>query len=184
MNVRVPLGSDDKITQRIYQSLGSALKHTAHMKSLSKAIKGNDLLKCALLIENVHPGDLNRVYDSMNHSTPLIYCCSLPRKEVVKMLIDKGADVNCVDGDGTSPLAVSIFLDEDLAEMLMWNGADPCGPYNAMYSILHILVYYGKTKLVKTALDSPFVIDRMLQHQLLQIAHDKGHSDIVNLLTK
>jgi ankyrin repeat protein len=57
--------------------------------------------------------------------TPLMYAACYNRVEVVKTLIERGADVNAVRADGFTPLLLAIFFGHiDVVRVLVENGAD------------------------------------------------------------
>ena len=45
-------------------------------------------------------------------------------KDMVKLLIKKGADVNAADNDGETPLFIAVYRDKDIVELLIGKGAD------------------------------------------------------------
>jgi hypothetical protein len=57
--------------------------------------------------------------------TPLMHAACYNRVEVVKTLIERGADVNAVRADGFTPLLLAIFFGHlDVVRVLVENGAD------------------------------------------------------------
>ena len=72
--------------------------------------------------------DIVNKYDSLN-KTPLVCACRGNNLDMVKLLVKAGADVNNKDGDGRSPIDVSIFngssigISKDLIKFLLRCGA-------------------------------------------------------------
>ena len=44
-----------------------------------------------------------------NGSTPLLVCCSTGGRDMVKLLLDNGANINCVESKQNSALMVAIM---------------------------------------------------------------------------
>jgi len=67
--------------------------------------------------------DLNEK-DAMGGSSPLITACLFDRKEIAKLLIDAGANINFQNNDGSTPLHVAAFFCKpDMVQLLMENNA-------------------------------------------------------------
>ncbi|MGD1855710.1 MAG: ankyrin repeat domain-containing protein [Leptolyngbyaceae cyanobacterium] len=61
-----------------------------------------------------------------NTNTPLIYAARDGFIEIARLLIDHGADVNWIDGEGVTPLILASFKDHiELVQLLLDHGADP-----------------------------------------------------------
>ena len=67
--------------------------------------------------------DVNAPY---KNTTLLLEAVSYDHKEIVELLIDKGAELNIKDDDGVTPLheAVRSISHKDIIELLITNGAD------------------------------------------------------------
>jgi ankyrin repeat protein len=67
--------------------------------------------------------DPNLVYHT---NTALTYAARDGFIEIARLLIDHGADVNWIDGEGVTPLILAAFKDHpDLSQLLLDHGADP-----------------------------------------------------------
>ena len=61
----------------------------------------------------------------INSYTPLIYASSWGNLDIVKLLIERGADINQVDKNGNGPLMPAIYFKKlDVVELLIKKGAD------------------------------------------------------------
>jgi hypothetical protein len=67
--------------------------------------------------------------------TPLLVAVSKSYKEIIWLLIDKGADINVKDNEGNSPLHNSL-IDKEIAELLIGKGADVTALNNSGESVL------------------------------------------------
>nr|XP_053654674.1 serine/threonine-protein phosphatase 6 regulatory ankyrin repeat subunit B-like [Cherax quadricarinatus] len=73
--------------------------------------------------------------------------------DCVKMLLDAGADVNCQDDDGQTPLYYAVKNNNvDIVQMLLNNSR--CDPRNKGGTVLHIAVVKGYDDCVKMLLDA------------------------------
>eukprot|EP00940_MAST-03C_sp_MAST-3C-sp2_P003576 g3576.t1 len=142
----------------------------AHIVSL--LLRANASVNCAAKKSIAHP--LHEAI-SKNHSN------------VVKLLIDAGADVNKACSSGKTPLLIAVTHGHrDIAEELIKSGADPNKISHSpnLLSPLHIAVKGGDTK----------TVDLLLRHGAsprhktrkgwtpLHLAVKQGHQDIVHSL--
>lgn len=87
-----------------------------------------------------YPLDINS--KGLDDCTPLYYTIGKGDNNIVKFLIDKGADLNIPDNDGNTPLiATADMFDEDdtIIKLLLENGADPHIKNNSGVSVYKIL---------------------------------------------
>lgn len=87
-----------------------------------------------------YPLDINA--RGVDDCTPLYYAIGKGDNNIVKLLIDKGADVNIPDSYGKTPLmeAADMFDDDDtIIKLLLANGADPYHKNNYGVSAYKIL---------------------------------------------
>ncbi|MBV9300893.1 MAG: ankyrin repeat domain-containing protein [Acidobacteriaceae bacterium] len=89
---------------------------------LHDAVKNGDLGRVDALLRD-SPQLLLRKDDSGD--TPLCCAATYGRKDVAKLLLARGADVNAKGGHGTTPLHDAALLGhKDVAELLLASGAD------------------------------------------------------------
>ena len=142
--------------------------------ALSKAIEGNRVEVASYLLD--HGADFNAVPRNQ-YSSPWIYACTLGRPAMVRLFLDRGADVNAVDDKGWSPLKAALSHPKVL-ELLLEHKANPNLPlpdhrkesgsallevvgcsYKDYTQALNILLKYGAdTNLAHTATgDTPLM---------------------------
>ncbi|MBE6446147.1 MAG: hypothetical protein E7021_01920 [Alphaproteobacteria bacterium] len=105
---------------------------------LKKGVKidEEELLKTAISLGDTEKllWVLNRGFDVNKKIkdgwTPLTHACFISRdSRMVKLLIEKGADVNLINGNDESPLISALYNDnpviEEIVDVLLENGADP-----------------------------------------------------------
>ena len=71
--------------------------------------------------------DVNTTWDTeQTRNSPLHWAATFGTPEVVKILVlNWGADVNCVNANGDTPLHESLNrVDDEITEILLKNGAD------------------------------------------------------------
>jgi ankyrin repeat protein len=90
-------------------------------KELHDAVKNGNLEKVrALLIDN--PG---LVFSKDNDGeTPLHVAATFDQKDIVELLLAKGADVNAKGKDGRAPLLATVYHNVDLVKAMIAAGAD------------------------------------------------------------
>jgi ankyrin repeat protein len=87
-----------------------------------------------------YPLDINA--RGIDDCTPLYYAIGKGDNDIVKLLIDNGADVNIPDSHGNTPLmaAADMFDDDDtILKLLLENGADPYQKNNYGISVYKLL---------------------------------------------
>jgi uncharacterized protein len=72
-----------------------------------------------------HGGDINLI-NSISRQSPLVEALASNRRENVRYLISRGANLNTIDSIGSTPLAMAIGVQKfDIAYELLAAGADP-----------------------------------------------------------
>lgn len=114
---------------------------------LNKLILENQIDSVKLLLETgINPNQ------EINNQLPLIVACLSSDLELVKLLLEKGADINKKSTDGSFPLIVSIWRQEpDLSKFLLEKGANPDMTYEEK-TPLFVAVFKGKYKFVEILL--------------------------------
>jgi ankyrin repeat protein len=156
------------------------------VREIQAAIEGGDVAKVEALIGSDK--------DRLNMSTRLFgtwlhVAASLGQLEIVKRLVDMGADVNAVGGlEGSTPLHLAAAAGHlDIAKYLLSHGAtlDASAPEN---NPLFGAIYGGHTEMVKLLMDAG--IDTSVRYQgrsiknmdALAFARERGQSDIEQML--
>jgi ankyrin repeat protein len=111
------------------------------------------------------------------------------RKEVVELLIAKGADVNAKDWEGNTPLDMVMMSGEpEIADILREHGgktSDWFSDWNKAEESIHIAVRVGHIEAVKQHLAAGTDVnakDGEWGYTLLHSAVDKGHKEVAELL--
>jgi ankyrin repeat protein len=109
------------------------------------------------------------------------------QKELIEMLIAKGANVNTKDKKGSTPLHLAVKHNQmELAKMLIAKGADVNAKDNWNWTLVHGAAYNGNKDMVELLIaQGANVNGRDGDNRTpLWYAQDKGHSEIVELLKK
>ncbi|XP_014205114.1 myotrophin [Copidosoma floridanum] len=94
------------------------------MGELVWGIKNGDLDQVRDIFENKNI-NVNKMIDNR---TPLHYAADYGQKEVVRYLLDKGADIHAKDKHGITVILAAIWEGHtDVVKLLLENGADPNG---------------------------------------------------------
>ena len=102
--------------------------------------------------------------------------------EVVRLLIESGADSNAARCDGETPLRLAVkCANSDMVRFLIESRADQnaSGPDGA--TPLHLAVRFGRTEVVRFLLES---VGRSRDQSPLQVAARRRHSKVVAFLEK
>jgi ankyrin repeat protein len=122
----------------------------------------------------------NLSQDGLNSA--LFFACGRTGSfEKIRQLIDAGADVNCCDIDGLSPLFYAL-LREDMALLLIQNGANVVAHDRNGGNILEKAARYGGPKLIRSILEAG--ADITDEAPLASAALSRGKIENVRLLVE
>ena len=122
----------------------------------------------------------------MHGCTALCRAAMIGHKDVVQVLLDRGADYNTVDNGGWTPLhQAARHGHKDVVQLLLDNGADPNKADRDGHTPLHCAAIWGKEDVVLLLLDSgadPYKTDRMgrTPHDFATHHADKDIANILN----
>ena len=138
-----------------------------------------------LLSSGVNPNcALNDPDDTFSGATALHRAAFKGHNEVVKLLLDGGADPETADSFGNTPLLLAtISHEEGVIKLLLDAGVSP-DPDGAILTPLYWAASDGKTELVEMLLDAgadPNLTRWSVDSQIHNAAK-KGHKDVVKLL--
>lgn len=117
--------------------------------------------------------------------TPLHCACNGGNYDIVKLLIQNGAEVNCKnDSESTPSLHRSSYYDHvDVSRLLIDNGADINSKSGLGLTPLHIACTFGKLNTVKLLVEKGGADIIFIQNNSgqtpIQNAHSGDHYDIV-----
>jgi hypothetical protein len=125
---------------------------------LEKAIVANDFaLACAALAQGANPNSPGDDYD-LNQPLPL--AAMMDRREIVRLLLDNGADVNgqqCCCMSCKTPLTAAVEIgDVELVKLLIGSGANACYniPYTERDTVLSLAEMKGNKEVSKLICDA------------------------------
>ena len=106
-------------------------------------------------------------------------------KDIVQLLIDRGADLNKTDKSGYTPIYVAVvFGREDVVKLLLDNGENPNNALERHWTPLHVAVIWNRKDVIRVLLDrgaDPNMTDN-LGDTAQSYAQLYGYRDIVNML--
>jgi ankyrin repeat protein len=144
-----------------------------------------------------------------NTNTPLHYAADRGHKDIVELLIAKGADINAKNNDGQTPLHYAVEKGHnDIAELFIADGADINAKNNEGQTLVDIAVNQNRSEVVKllvakganisihaaARIGDLVIVENLIQkgtdlntkdasgRTALHYAVEKGHKDIVELL--
>jgi len=125
-----------------------------------------------------------RQYRLWGGYTPLHFATANNYKDIVELLIAKGANVNAKDDDGGTPLHRAVQEDhKDVAEFLIARGADMSARDENGQTSLYWAAYYGHMDIAKLLIDKGADVNakNARGRTPLHRALTEGHSDIAKL---
>ena len=150
---------------------------------MMEAVKGGDIDNVTSLLDI---DDIN-IQDNLGR-TALIWAIRYVHIDIVRLLLDKGADPNIPDEFRKTPLIWASLGDGhiEIVKLLLDRGVDINIVSKYGQSALAYASYFGNTDIVKLLLDKgadPNIVDNDGKTALMN-AIDNGNTDIVKLLKK
>ncbi|MFK4752738.1 ankyrin repeat domain-containing protein [Oceanobacter antarcticus] len=176
--------------------LDSIIKYQKDTKSDYLQNAGLSPLICAIISGNPEAVDfllqyMNRYELEGNigsaQYTPLLLACELGDIEIVKSLVNKGANYNIRDSDGYSPLMLSLLHEhENITLYLLEHEIEIDEPNNKSFTELMLSCRVGNVIAAEMLLAKSADIDKTNDRKdtPIMIASYSGHYDIVELLIK
>ena len=120
----------------------------------------------------------------LEDAEPIYYASEAGLGDVVRVLLEDGADVNAEGGDNDSALQIaSIEGHEEIVKMLLQHGADVNAEGGDNDSALQIASFEGHEEIVKMLLQHGADVNAQGGHgTALQMASTAGHEAIVEML--
>ncbi|KAK5995630.1 Ankyrin-R-like protein [Cladobotryum mycophilum] len=122
--------------------------------------------------------------------TPLDKACNFGRENITKLLLEKGANMECKDMCGNTPLLTACFFNSlAIVEMLVENGANLKARNNLGRTPLIVAAEMENVKIVQYLLDSVVKREEIDQvdangYTALNLACRFGHKDVAEALLK
>lgn len=155
-------------------------------KAFHEAVKNNDVETASRMI--AAGADVNAAYDEYENRSFLDACYS-GNLDMVKMLVEAGADVNLPDGSGVVPLVrviVSMHDTDAMLNYLLESGAAVDGKDGSMSSPLHVAVSENDIKITEQLLESganPDIVDDEGKNALFGAVENSNEKMILLLLS-
>ncbi|XP_077297995.1 uncharacterized protein LOC143919520 [Arctopsyche grandis] len=112
------------------------------------------------LIENLLNYGMHVDKHDQYNRTPLIYAVRNNSIEVIRVLLDNGADPNSpVDVDPNALGYAAMNCAADVFELLLSKGADPFKVFEENYSLMHFVAGFGNANIVQQLIDKNVGID-------------------------
>jgi ankyrin repeat protein len=146
---------------------------------LITAIQKNNIDLIRTLINN------DNVNLHKNGTTPLHHASSIGNTEVVKLLIEKGADINVKNNFGSTPLHyASNEGNTEVVKLLIDNGADINVKDRADTTPLHKASFKGHTEVVNLLIENgaDIHVKDNSGDTPLKVANEYGRTEVVHLL--
>lgn len=148
--------------------------------ALHNAIKNKNNELVVFLLD--HGADINLI--SFPHNAINIAC--LYNKDIIKLLIERGADLNCKCYE--TPLTILATLDHNvsLIKLLLDHGANIDLINLNGQNTLHVAAYWGNIAVVKLLIErgAKLNVKDWSGDTALEIARSRGHLSIVRLLSR
>lgn len=154
------------------------------MARIHDAVREGKLLK----VEEIIKTDPNQINAKEPYAGlyPLHYAVSSNRKEMVILLIDKGADINAHSSDGSTSLHVaSVFGYKEIVELLIIKDAEVDAKDNRDRTPLHLASQGGHIEIVKLLIEkgADIKLEDTDDWTPLDYAKVYNHEEIVDFLT-
>lgn len=148
-------------------------------------VKVNDTLKVKILVENNH--EIINARDSYGR-TPLHWACRGVYYDIMKYLVEKGADVNAQDNNLVTPLISLVNRNNiEAAKYLLSRNADPNIADNQKQTPLHYAAARGLFEMVKILLENnakPEMRNSYGRTTLILAARETGNLDVIKYLVE
>jgi uncharacterized protein len=106
----------------------------------------------------------------------------------VRRLVESGADVNAATPEGVTPLMnASGFGNKEIVQLLISKGAQVNAKTKSSYTALMSAALSGQREIIQILLDAgadPNIQDTVTKKTAMDIAEEKGHKDIVEILRR
>lgn len=155
---------------------------SSRKSALVGAIISNDIAQVKLLLNGPTTDILG---PSDRNATPLHLAAQINRKEVVEILLTKGALINAKNISEETPLHIaSLQGHSEIVTILLDNGADKEARDSYGYTPLHYAAQGNHKKVVEILLTKLALINAKINNNKtpLHLASQKGYSEIVSIL--
>jgi hypothetical protein len=121
-----------------------------------KENKSNSIVNFNILNEYFYPF----VPDIYNITTPIHIACNFNNEQIIKLLIQFGANINKKNSKGASPLTEMNNYDDNMLKLLINYGGDIHTVDYEGNTILHIAALYNLINIIKVLFDNKININK------------------------
>ena len=173
------------LTSEIYQRKARCVFHEEILRYESKLVDASREGKAEEVMKLLSSGIVDLSCGVGSESEALHIAALWGRKNVVKILIDKGADPKAANKWGQTPLRMAItYGKNDVVQLLLDKGADPNEEEKGETHLLFEAILYGHKDIVQTLLEGGAEPNWMNKHRgtPLHWAAVFGRLDVVKVL--
>ena len=173
------------LTSESFKKMGESVFQECLERELHQASEDGNLKGVKIILSRFMV-DVNCIRESYDHAydeTPLIKASRKGHKDVVQLLLDRGADAN--KGNESTALHAAVFLGhKDVVQLLIDRGADPNRANNFGFSSLRIACGNGRKDVLQILLHRGLDLNDRdhIGYAPLYWAVCSGHKDVIQLL--
>ena len=157
---------------------------TAYTQEIEEAVKGGDLITVKKLLHS-NPELLH--YENANKEALIHLAAGRGHTEIVKLLLEKGIDINTKTKWGWTPLLYAInFRKVETSKLLLEKGANPNQNNVWRQTPLHFAAMTGMVSITKLLINKGAEINATTEEGItpLHYAAQRGRNDVVEILIK
>ena len=177
---------NELLTSERFQKLGKSVFREDMERDLWRAVKEDDTCEARKIVST---GMVDVNCEGDWRRTPLCVAAMKGHKEMVQLLLERGAEINVQGDHGLTPLYLASQNNHsDIVKMLLDGGAKPNMSLEDGETPIHTAALKGHKVVVQLLLDRGAELnvtdDNGLTPAPLYMAVSRGHKDVVKLLLK
>ena len=167
------------------EMVGFLVSHGATLDVFAASAVGDESRVAELVRDE--PGLINRY--SSDGFTPLGLAAHFGHREVVELLLERGAEVNAVSRNATGYTALTGAVAAGhmaITELLLSRGADVNVKYTRGFTPLHTAAFNGNVGMVELLLSAGADTQAKTTHNKTPLAYalEQGHKDVADVLQR